>query len=95
MKWFTDEGLDLVTLCFGWDSTGHRYGPSPRKEGDSDAGGQDRGLPLGQHQEEWPGSLNLLIVSDHGMTTVNKTASDLVEFTSSPTSASRTLRSRL
>lgn len=84
MKWFTDEGLDLVTLYFGEpDSTGHRYGPeSQEREGDSDAGGQDRGLPPGHIRKSGlESSLNLLIVSDHGMTTVNKTASDLLSST--------------
>jgi predicted AlkP superfamily pyrophosphatase or phosphodiesterase len=71
MKWFMQEDLALVTLYFGEpDSTGHRYGPeSPeRKE------------MVKQVDRTVGYSLDLIITSDHGMTTVNKKASDLVEF---------------
>ncbi|KAG5202928.1 hypothetical protein MJG53_015571 [Ovis ammon polii x Ovis aries] len=83
MKWFTDEGLDLVTLYFGEpDSTGHRYGPESqeRKEIVMQVDRTVGYLRDSIRKSGLESSLNLLIVSDHGMTTVNKTASDLVEF---------------
>ena len=83
MKWFTDEGLDLVTLYFGEpDSTGHRYGPESqeRKEIVMQVDRTVGYLRDSIRKSGLESSLDLLIVSDHGMTTVNKTASDLVEF---------------
>ncbi|KAM5309022.1 ectonucleotide pyrophosphatase/phosphodiesterase family member 7 [Glossophaga mutica] len=83
MSWFTEEGLDLVTLYFGEpDSTGHRYGPDSQQRKDM------------VMQVDWTvgylrdsirrlglqSSLNLIVTSDHGMSTVNKKAGDLVEF---------------
>ncbi|KAB1265464.1 Ectonucleotide pyrophosphatase/phosphodiesterase family member 7 [Camelus dromedarius] len=82
MEWFTQEGLDLVTLYFGEpDSTGHRYGPESqeRKEMVMQV---DRTVGYLRDRIRLSGlesSLNLIITSDHGMSTVNKNASDLVE----------------
>ncbi|XP_059853892.1 ectonucleotide pyrophosphatase/phosphodiesterase family member 7 [Delphinus delphis] len=83
MKWFTDEGLDLVTLYFGEpDSTGHKYGPESQQRKDM-VRQVDRTVGYLRdsiRKSSLEGSLNLIIVSDHGMSTVNKKASDLVEF---------------
>ncbi|XP_065753190.1 ectonucleotide pyrophosphatase/phosphodiesterase family member 7 [Phocoena phocoena] len=82
MKWFTDEGLDLVTLYFGEpDSTGHKYGPESQQRKDM-VRQVDRTVGYLRdsiRNSSLEGSLNLIIVSDHGMSTVNKKASDLVE----------------
>ncbi|XP_068387832.1 ectonucleotide pyrophosphatase/phosphodiesterase family member 7 [Eschrichtius robustus] len=83
MKWFTDEGLDLVTLYFGEpDSTGHKYGPESqqRKEMVMQVDRTVGYLRDSIRNSGLESSLNLIIVSDHGMSTVNKAASDLVEF---------------
>ncbi|XP_059991735.1 ectonucleotide pyrophosphatase/phosphodiesterase family member 7 [Lagenorhynchus albirostris] len=83
MKWFTDKGLDLVTLYFGEpDSTGHKYGPESQQRKDM-VRQVDRTVGYLRdsiRNSSLEGSLNLIIVSDHGMSTVNKKASDLVEF---------------
>nr|XP_058904979.1 ectonucleotide pyrophosphatase/phosphodiesterase family member 7 [Kogia breviceps] len=83
MKWFTEEGLDLVTLYFGEpDSTGHKYGPESqeRKEMVMQVDRTVGYLRDSIRNSGLESSLNLIIVSDHGMSTVNKKASDLVEF---------------
>lgn len=83
MKWFTEEGLDLVTLYFGEpDSTGHKYGPESQQRKDM-VMQVDRTVGYLRDSIRRSGledSLNLIITSDHGMSTVNKTAQDLVEF---------------
>ncbi|ELW68236.1 Ectonucleotide pyrophosphatase/phosphodiesterase family member 7 [Tupaia chinensis] len=83
MRWFTTEDLDLVTLYFGEpDSTGHRYGPESQ-ERKAMVQQVDRTVGYLRASIESHGlthSLNLIITSDHGMTTVNKQASDLIEF---------------
>ncbi|KFO35677.1 ectonucleotide pyrophosphatase/phosphodiesterase family member 7 isoform X1 [Fukomys damarensis] len=83
MKWLTEEDLALVTLYFGEpDSTGHRYGPeSPeRKEMVRQVDRTVGYLRDSIERHGLTGRLNLIITSDHGMTTVHKGASDLVEF---------------
>lgn len=83
MRWFTEEDLALVTLYFGEpDSTGHRYGPeSPeRKEMVRQVDRTVGYLRDSIERNSLTSSLDLIVTSDHGMTTVNKTASDLVEF---------------
>ncbi|XP_021495093.1 ectonucleotide pyrophosphatase/phosphodiesterase family member 7 [Meriones unguiculatus] len=83
MKWFTEEGVALVTLYFGEpDSTGHRYGPESQERKDM-VKQVDRTVgylrdSIRHHQ--LTDSLDLIVTSDHGMTTVHKKASDLVEF---------------
>ncbi|KAF3817184.1 hypothetical protein GH733_011584 [Mirounga leonina] len=87
MKWFTEEGLDLVTLYFGEpDSTGHKYGPESqqRKEMVMQVDRTVGYLRDSISRSGLEGSLNLIITSDHGMTTVNKQAPDLVEFHAFP-----------
>ncbi|XP_004709310.1 ectonucleotide pyrophosphatase/phosphodiesterase family member 7 [Echinops telfairi] len=83
MRWFTQDGLDLVTLYFGEpDSTGHKFGPES-EERRSMVRQVDRTVGyLRQRVQEsgLAGNLNLVITSDHGMTTVHKEAGDLVEF---------------
>ncbi|EHB01021.1 Ectonucleotide pyrophosphatase/phosphodiesterase family member 7 [Heterocephalus glaber] len=83
MKWLTEDDLALVTLYFGEpDSTGHRYGPeSPeRREMVKQVDRIVGYLRDSIEHHNLTGCLNLIVTSDHGMTTVHKTASDLVEF---------------
>ncbi|XP_014644898.1 PREDICTED: ectonucleotide pyrophosphatase/phosphodiesterase family member 7 [Ceratotherium simum simum] len=82
LKWFTEEGLHLVTLYFGDpDSTGHRYGPESqeRKERVRQVDRTVGYLRDSIRHSGLQSSLNLIITSDHGMSTVNKIAGDLVE----------------
>ena len=83
MRWFTEEGLDLVTLYFGEpDSTGHKHGPASQQRKDMVAQ-VDRTVGYLRDSIRRSGlesSLNLIVTSDHGMSTVNKQADDLVEF---------------
>ncbi|XP_066093370.1 ectonucleotide pyrophosphatase/phosphodiesterase family member 7 [Saccopteryx bilineata] len=83
MRWFTEEGLDLVTLYFGEpDSTGHKFGPESQERKDM-VMQVDRTVGYLRdsiRHSSLESSLNLIITSDHGMTTVHKKASDLVEF---------------
>ncbi|KAM9002994.1 ectonucleotide pyrophosphatase/phosphodiesterase family member 7 [Sarcophilus harrisii] len=83
MKWFTEDGLDLVTLYFGEpDSTGHKYGPESQERKNM-VSQVDRTVGYLREKIEMynlKDNLNLIITSDHGMTTVLKNASDLVEF---------------
>ncbi|XP_058560328.1 ectonucleotide pyrophosphatase/phosphodiesterase family member 7 isoform X1 [Neofelis nebulosa] len=83
MTWFTGEGLDLVTLYFGEpDSTGHKYGPESQQRKDM-VMQVDRTVGYLRDSIRSSGledSLNLIVTSDHGMTTVHKQAQDLVEF---------------
>ncbi|XP_007533031.1 ectonucleotide pyrophosphatase/phosphodiesterase family member 7 [Erinaceus europaeus] len=83
MRWFTEEGLDLVTLYFGEpDSTGHKFGPeSPERKAMVEQ--VDRTVGYLREQIRASGleqDLNLIITSDHGMSTVQKKAGDLIEF---------------
>ncbi|KAF6298480.1 hypothetical protein mRhiFer1_004541 [Rhinolophus ferrumequinum] len=83
MTWFTKEDLDLVTLYFGEpDSTGHKFGPDSQERKEMVAQ-VDRTVGYIRDSIRRSGlesRLNLIIASDHGMSTVNKSASDLVEF---------------
>lgn len=73
MGWFRDEDLDFVSLYFGEpDGTGHRYGPdSPeRREMVKQV---DRAVGYIRRSADKHGltdRLNIIITSDHGMTTV-------------------------
>ncbi|XP_077019253.1 ectonucleotide pyrophosphatase/phosphodiesterase family member 7 isoform X2 [Tamandua tetradactyla] len=83
MRWLTEEGLDLVTLYFGEpDSTGHKFGPeSPERKAMVEQVDRTVGYLRSRIASHGlAGSLNLIITSDHGMATVRKNASDLVEF---------------
>uniref|UniRef100_G1TQB2 Ectonucleotide pyrophosphatase/phosphodiesterase 7 n=1 Tax=Oryctolagus cuniculus TaxID=9986 RepID=G1TQB2_RABIT len=82
MAWLTREDLHLVTLYFGEpDSTGHRYGPeSPqRKQMVAQVDRTVGYLRDSIERHNLSASLNLIVTSDHGMRTVQKAASDLVE----------------
>ncbi|XP_058141006.1 ectonucleotide pyrophosphatase/phosphodiesterase family member 7 [Dasypus novemcinctus] len=82
MRWLSEDGLDLVTLYFGEpDSTGHKFGPDSQERKDMV---QQVDRTVGYLRDSiarhgLAGSLNLIVTSDHGMTTVLKKASDLVE----------------
>ncbi|KAL2764550.1 ectonucleotide pyrophosphatase/phosphodiesterase family member 7 precursor, partial [Daubentonia madagascariensis] len=83
MEWLTEEDLDLVTLYFGEpDSTGHKYGPESqeRKQVVEQVDRTVGYLRESIERNHLSSILNLIVTSDHGMTTVNKKASDLVEF---------------
>uniref|UniRef100_A0A3Q3MPC9 Uncharacterized protein n=1 Tax=Mastacembelus armatus TaxID=205130 RepID=A0A3Q3MPC9_9TELE len=73
MGWFTDQDLSFVSLYFGEpDGTGHKYGPdSPeRREMVKQV---DRTVGYIRHSVEQHGltdHLNIIVTSDHGMTTV-------------------------
>lgn len=82
MTWFTQHDLHLVTLYFGEpDSTGHRYGPdSPQRQAVVEQ--VDRTVGYIRDSIAHHGlsdSLDLIVTSDHGMSSVQKTAPDLVE----------------
>ncbi|XP_068103423.1 ectonucleotide pyrophosphatase/phosphodiesterase family member 7-like [Hyperolius riggenbachi] len=75
MKWFTDDGLEFVTLYFGEpDSTGHIYGPETEERKkiiqqiDRTVGYLLNAIENNNLKEH----LNVIISSDHGMTTVKK-----------------------
>uniref|UniRef100_G3UMM2 Ectonucleotide pyrophosphatase/phosphodiesterase 7 n=1 Tax=Loxodonta africana TaxID=9785 RepID=G3UMM2_LOXAF len=79
MRWFTEDGLDLVTLYF-WehDSTGHKFGPESAERKDV-VGQVDRTTGYLHERNQQSGLASSLNLIYHGMTTINKTASDLVE----------------
>ncbi|XP_012892516.1 PREDICTED: ectonucleotide pyrophosphatase/phosphodiesterase family member 7-like, partial [Dipodomys ordii] len=82
MGWFTHEDLALVTLYFGEpDSTGHKYGPesAARREMVRQVDRTVGYLRDSIARHGLSGRLDLIVTSDHGMTTVAKTAGDLVE----------------
>ncbi|XP_045425935.1 ectonucleotide pyrophosphatase/phosphodiesterase family member 7 [Lemur catta] len=87
MQWLTKEDLDLVTLYFGEpDSTGHKYGPESqqRKQVVEQVDRTVGYLRESIRRNHLSSVLNLIVTSDHGMTTVNKKASDLIEFRKFP-----------
>ncbi|XP_069779402.1 ectonucleotide pyrophosphatase/phosphodiesterase family member 7-like [Narcine bancroftii] len=75
MRWFTVENLDFVTLYIGEpDGAGHKYGPESQKRKDM-VRQVDRTLGyLLESLERYnlKSKLNVIITSDHGMTTVLK-----------------------
>lgn len=75
MSWFSDEGLDFVSLYFGEpDSTGHLYGPdSPQRR--EMVKQVDRAVGYIRKSAERHGLtnvLNIIITADHGMSTVHR-----------------------
>ncbi|XP_069839761.1 ectonucleotide pyrophosphatase/phosphodiesterase family member 7-like [Dendropsophus ebraccatus] len=75
MKWFTEDGLDFVTLYYGEpDKTGHQYGPETEqrktiiKQIDRTIGYLLEAIEKHKLKDK----LNVIITSDHGMTTVKK-----------------------
>ncbi|KAJ6658498.1 hypothetical protein lerEdw1_020053 [Lerista edwardsae] len=75
MRWFDEDNLDFVALYFGEpDSTGHKHGPESQARKDM-VRQVDRTVGyLRQRIQEndLESTLNLIITSDHGMTTVIK-----------------------
>ncbi|XP_061760983.1 ectonucleotide pyrophosphatase/phosphodiesterase family member 7-like [Nerophis ophidion] len=73
MAWFRDLDLDFVSLYFGEpDGTGHRYGPDSPQRRDM-VRQVDRTVGYIRSSAEKHGlskRLNIIITSDHGMTTV-------------------------
>lgn len=75
MGWFSDDGLDFVSLYFGEpDGTGHRYGPdSPQRR--EMVKQVDRTVGYIRQSADRHGLtdlLNIIITADHGMTTVHR-----------------------
>lgn len=75
MSWFSEEDFDLVTLYYGEpDNVGHRKGPDhpDRKTIIRQIDRTIGYLREGIAQHRLTDSLNVIITSDHGMTTVKK-----------------------
>ncbi|XP_069590072.1 ectonucleotide pyrophosphatase/phosphodiesterase family member 7-like [Ranitomeya imitator] len=75
MKWFNEDGLDFVTLYYGEpDKSGHLYGPETEerktiiKQIDRTIGYLLQAIEKSNLKD----NLNVIITSDHGMTTVKK-----------------------
>ncbi|KAM9296670.1 ectonucleotide pyrophosphatase/phosphodiesterase family member 7 [Gastrophryne carolinensis] len=81
MKWFTEEDLDFVALYFGEpDSTGHRFGPDSQQRKDM-VSQVDRMVGHIRSRVQHFGlesNLNIIIIADHGMTTVKKGVNDII-----------------
>lgn len=75
MDWFLDDNFDLVTLYYGEpDNVGHAVGPDTEKRKEIIAQ-IDRTIGYLREQitqRNLNDSLNVIITSDHGMTTVKK-----------------------
>ncbi|XP_053550248.1 ectonucleotide pyrophosphatase/phosphodiesterase family member 7-like [Bombina bombina] len=75
MKWFTDDGLQFVTLYYGEpDKVGHMYGPETEQR-KVIIKQIDRTLAYlleAIEKNNLKDKLNVIITSDHGMTTVKK-----------------------
>lgn len=73
MSWFRDRDMDFVSLYFGEpDGTGHRYGPDSNERREM-VKQVDRTVGYIRQSAERHGltqHLNIIITSDHGMTTV-------------------------
>ncbi|KAM5151840.1 ectonucleotide pyrophosphatase/phosphodiesterase family member 7-like [Mantella aurantiaca] len=79
MKWFTDDGLDFVTLYYGEpDTIGHFWGPETEqrktiiKQIDRTIGYLLNAI----ENNNLKNNLNVIITSDHGMTTIKKHKND-------------------
>lgn len=75
MNWFSDEDFDFVALYFGEpDNVGHQKGPeTPERKKIIQAIDRTIGyLRYGIEKRELSQQLNVIITSDHGMTTVKK-----------------------
>ncbi|XP_044160432.1 ectonucleotide pyrophosphatase/phosphodiesterase family member 7-like [Bufo gargarizans] len=75
MKWFNEDGLDFVTLYYGEpDKTGHIYGPETeqRKTIIKQIDRTISYLLEAIEKNKLKDKLNVIITSDHGMTTVKK-----------------------
>ncbi|XP_063446163.1 bis(5'-adenosyl)-triphosphatase enpp4-like [Mytilus trossulus] len=83
ITWLTDEQIDLVTLYFQEpDATGHAFGPdSPQIIDKVKAMDKILGYLLDQFDSNYLTSkVNLILTSDHGMTTID-TANKVVDIT--------------
>lgn len=73
MSWFRDQDLDFVSMYFGEpDGTGHRYGPDSPEIHEM-VKQVDRTVGYIRHSAEQHGltdHLNIIITSDHGMTSI-------------------------
>lgn len=75
LNWFSDEDFDFVALYFGEpDNVGHQKGPeTPERKKIIQAIDRTIGyLRYGIEKRELSQQLNVIITSDHGMTTVKK-----------------------
>ncbi|XP_028984952.1 ectonucleotide pyrophosphatase/phosphodiesterase family member 7 [Betta splendens] len=75
LSWFSEEDFDLVTLYYGEpDNVGHRKGPDhPDRKTIIEQIDRTIGyLRTGMDRHQLTHSLNVIITSDHGMTTVKK-----------------------
>ncbi|KAM5135165.1 ectonucleotide pyrophosphatase/phosphodiesterase family member 7 [Mantella aurantiaca] len=81
MKWFTEEDLDFVALYFGEpDSTGHKHGPETQQRRDI-VSQVDRMVGYIRRRINHYGlepQLNVIIIADHGMSTVLKGPDEIV-----------------
>ncbi|XP_018423891.1 PREDICTED: ectonucleotide pyrophosphatase/phosphodiesterase family member 7 [Nanorana parkeri] len=81
MKWFTEEDLDFVALYFGEpDVTGHRYGPETQERKDI-VSQVDRMVGYIRSRVKFydlESRLNIIIIADHGMATVQKGPDEIV-----------------
>ncbi|XP_075071313.1 ectonucleotide pyrophosphatase/phosphodiesterase family member 7 [Mixophyes fleayi] len=81
MKWFTEEDLDFVALYFGEpDGTGHKYGPETQERKDM-VSQVDRMVGHIRRRVQYYGlesGLNIIIIADHGMSTVVKNSEVIV-----------------
>lgn len=75
MSWFSDEGFNLVTLYYGEpDNVGHKKGPdhADRKKIIKQIDRTIGYLRKAIRRHNLTDKLNVIITSDHGMTTVKK-----------------------
>ncbi|KAM3922297.1 ectonucleotide pyrophosphatase/phosphodiesterase family member 7 [Leptodactylus fuscus] len=81
MTWFTKEDLDFVALYFGEpDGVGHKYGPESPERKDM-VRQVDRMVGHIRSRVKHYGlesNLNIIIIADHGMTTVKKGDDEIV-----------------
>lgn len=75
MEWLTDDDLDFVALYFGEpDGTGHKYGPETQQRKDmvSQVDRMVGHIRSRVRDYDLESQLNIIIIADHGMTTVLK-----------------------
>lgn len=81
MKWFTEEDLDFVALYFGEpDSTGHKHGPETQQRKDivSQVDRMVGYIRRRVQHYDLESNLNIIIIADHGMTTVQKGTDEIL-----------------
>ncbi|XP_063819747.1 ectonucleotide pyrophosphatase/phosphodiesterase family member 7 [Pseudophryne corroboree] len=81
MRWFTEEDLDFVALYFGEpDVTGHKHGPDTQERKDI-VSQVDRMVGHIRRRVQYydlESRLNIIIIADHGMSTVLKGPEEIV-----------------